>query len=200
MCNWLRRLALLLIVLAVSAVAAVPIIGGLEPPDALAAVAPAAPRSQPDILLITIDALRADHLSAYGYGRLTSPALDALARRAVVFSNATTQAPYTKAAVASLMSGLYPAAHKTVTAAVPFVDAMTGDPTTAPAMTDVLPSGITTLAEALKDAGYRTLGFTGNPFLISQFGFGQGFDVFEFFPGGDFASASLIVDRALDVV
>jgi len=157
-------------------------------------------RQRPDILLITIDALRADHVSAYGYPRLTSPAIDRIARRGVRFTKAMTQAPYTKAAIASLMSGLYPTTHKTVTATVPYSEAMTGHPTTAPASTDVLPSTIATLPEELRRSGYRTLGFTANPFLIEAFGFAQGFDVFRFFPGADFATADRLVDEALSAV
>jgi arylsulfatase len=157
-------------------------------------------RQRPDILLITIDALRADHVSAYGYKRLTTPAVDRIARRGVLFTKAMTQAPYTKAAIASLMSGLYPTTHKTVTATVPYSETMTGHPATKPVSTDVLPSTIATLPEELRDAGYRTLGFTANPFLIETFGFAQGFDVFRFFPGADFATADRLVEEALSAV
>jgi arylsulfatase A-like enzyme len=171
------------------------------PLDARHDVQPApAQRRQPDIVLVTIDALRADHLSGYGYGRLTSPAIDAFSEHAVLFTQAVAQAPYTKASIASLMSGLYPTAHKAVTTTAPFPETMTGHLTTAPITTDVLSSGITTLAEGLRAAGYRTLGFTANPFLIAPFGFAQGFDVFEFFPGQDFAAAARIVDTALTAV
>src|SRR5262245_2219250 len=95
---------------------------------------------RPDIILITIDALRADRVSAYGWTRLTSPALDAFARDAVMFTNAIAQAPYTKASIASLMTGLYPSTHQTVTASVPFPEAMSGKVRTLPLTTDVLPS------------------------------------------------------------
>jgi arylsulfatase A-like enzyme len=158
------------------------------------------PRSRPDIILVTIDALRADHVSRYGYARLTTPLIDAFSRDAVVFTDAIAQAPYTKASIASLMTGLYPTAHKTVTASVPFPETMTGHLTTAPILTDVLPSNVTTLAEALHSGGYRTLGFTANPFLISDFGFARGFDTFGFFPGPDFASADHVVNDVIDLV
>ena len=102
------------------------------------------PRVQPDILLVTIDALRADHLSSYGYDRLTSTAIDGFARDAVRFDNAIAQAPYTKASVASIMTGLYPSSHKTVTASVPFPDTMTGRPITTAIVTDILPAAVTT--------------------------------------------------------
>jgi arylsulfatase A-like enzyme len=161
---------------------------------------PATPRVRPDILLVTIDALRADHLSSYGYERLTSTAIDAFARDAVRFDNAIAQAPYTKASVASIMTGLYPSSHKTVTASVPFPETMTGHPTTAAIITDILPAAVTTLAEALHDAGYRTLGYTANPFLTEAFGFAQGFDLFRFYPGPDFAGAERLVADALDAV
>jgi arylsulfatase A-like enzyme len=161
---------------------------------------PATPRVQPDILLVTIDALRADHLSSYGYERLTSTAIDGFARGAVRFDNAIAQAPYTKASVASIMTGLYPSSHKTVTASVPFPETMTGHPTTAAIVTDILPAAVTTLAEGLHDAGYRTLGYTANPFLSEAFGFAQGFDRFRFYPGPDFAGAERLVADALDAV
>ena len=159
---------------------------------------PAAPRHRPDIVLVTIDAMRADHLSSYGYQQFTSPAIDAFSRHAVRFTNAIAQAPYTKASVASIMTGQYPSAHKTVTASVPFPETMTGHPTTVPISTDVLPSSMTTLAHVLRQAGYRTLGFTANPFLIEPFGFAQGFDRFRFYPGSDFASSDRLVADAID--
>src|SRR6478609_419913 len=65
------------------------------------------PIDKPDIILITIDALRADHLGTYGYPRPTSPSIDALAREAVVVQDAVSQAPYTKASIASLFTGLF---------------------------------------------------------------------------------------------
>ena len=99
--------------------------------------------------------------------------------------------------MASLMTGLYPSSHKTVTASVPFPETMTGHPATAPILTDVLPSSVTTLAEALRAAGYRTAGFTANPFLIDAFGFSRGFDRFQFYPGPDFAGADRLVADAV---
>jgi arylsulfatase A-like enzyme len=158
------------------------------------------PRARPDIVLITIDALRADHLSSYGYARLTSPLIDEFARSAVRFTDAIAQAPYTKASVASIMTGEYPSTHKTVTATVPFSETMTGALTSTPAVTDVLPSRLPTLAEVLHKGGYRTLGFTANPFLIAPFGFARGFEAFEFFPGADFAGGARLVAEAVQQV
>jgi arylsulfatase A-like enzyme len=157
-------------------------------------------RGRPDIVLVTIDALREDHVSAYGYHRFTTPAIERFSETAVTFASAISQAPYTKASVASIMSGLYPSTHKAVTVTVPFDEAMTGHPSTLPATTDVLSPSVVTLAERLKASGYTTLGFTANPFLIEPFGFARGFDVFQFFPGGDFANASEVVAWTLDHV
>lgn len=153
-------------------------------------------RPRPDIVLVTVDALRADHVSGYGYARATTRTIDRLSERSVVFTDAIAQAPYTKASIASLMTGLYPSAHKAITTVTPFVETMSGHAVPA-ARTDVLSSRIVTLAEGLHDSGYRTLGFTANPVLSSAFGFGQGFDVFRFFPGQDFATADRIVNEAL---
>ncbi|MCS6799855.1 MAG: sulfatase-like hydrolase/transferase, partial [Myxococcota bacterium] len=89
------------------------------------------------LLLLTIDALRADHLGAYGYARPTSPALDALATRAVLFERAYAQAPHSSHSLASLMTGEY--VHELV------------------ALDRPLPSA--TLATALAAAGYRTEGY-----------------------------------------
>jgi arylsulfatase A-like enzyme len=155
------------------------------------------PHGRPDVILITVDALRADHLSLYGYRKLTSPVLDEFAGHAAVFTNAITQAPYTKAAIASLMSGLYPTSHQAVTTTIPFPETMTGHLTTRPMATDVLAPSITTLAEAFHGEGYKTFGYTANPFLLASFGFDQGFDHYQFFPGGDFAQATQVTDQAL---
>jgi len=68
---------------------------------------PILPVATTDVFLVTVDALRADHLGAYGYGRPTSPRLDALAREAVVFERAYTPTPHTSYAIASLLTGKY---------------------------------------------------------------------------------------------
>src|SRR5206468_621273 len=64
-------------------------------------------RPNADVILITIDAVRADHVGAYGYGRPTTPNIDALARRGVRFERAYTQAPHTSFSVASMLTGKY---------------------------------------------------------------------------------------------
>lgn len=112
----------------------------------------------PNIILITIDALRADHLSCYGYSYLTSPNIDAFAQKAVLFEYAYCPLPKTSASFASLMTGLHPFIHKT-----------------APNR-DSLKEKFVTLAEALKMKGYYNFAVIDNSNLSRKFGFGQGFD------------------------
>lgn len=157
------------------------------------------PTDKPDIILITIDALRADHLGTYGYSRPTSPAIDAFAREAVVVQDAVSQAPYTKASIASLFTGLFPTAHKAFTTSRTFDKTMTGHVSGALPSTDVLSPRLKTLAECLTEAGYQTIGINTNPFLIADFGFGRGFAQYEFLTGGDVqvATASAVTAKAL---
>ncbi len=135
-------------------------------PLLLTACAPQVPL-KPDIVLVVVDTLRADHLGVYGYERPTSPRLDALAARGVVFERAYSQAPWTLASFASLLSGQYPHDHR-----------VAEDRFRAAHYGRIEPE-VTTLAEALSAAGYATAGFTNNIFLADEFGFGQGFDLYD---------------------
>jgi len=112
----------------------------------------------PNIILITIDALRADHLSCYGYPYPTSPYIDDLAKKSVVFEYAFCALPKTSASFASLMTGLHPFVHKTGPNA------------------DLLKAEFITLAEALKMRGYFNIAIVDNSNLSPKFGFSQGFD------------------------
>ena len=71
----------------------------------------AAASGRPNVLMISIDTLRADHLSAYGYPRKTSPGIDALAARGVLFENAYSHSPKTAVSHMSILTGLTPEAH-----------------------------------------------------------------------------------------
>jgi arylsulfatase A-like enzyme len=169
----------------------------IDPPDPPALASRDAPRL---IVLITIDALRADHLGIYGYSRPTSPYIDSFAREAVVIEDAIAQAPYTKASVASLMTGLYPDAHKAFTVSTTVADVMDGHVGSALPATDILPASVTTLAEALKAHGYATTAITTNPYLIADFGFSQGFDRFDFLAEDGFATAEQALGQALATI
>lgn len=127
---------------------------------ALAAL-PAASPGAPNVLLIVLDTVRADHLSLYGYQRATSPALERLGRRGVVFDAARSTAPWTLPSHASLFTGRWP--HELHVA-------------------DRRPLDRTypTLAEALAARGYATAGFIGNTYYCnSWYGLGRGFAHFE---------------------
>jgi len=121
---------------------------------------------RPDVVLVILDTVRADHLSPYGYDRETSPRLAELARDAVVYRNAIAPGTWTAPSHASLFTGLMPAAHGVhhgKTAAGQGVYAL--DPE-AP-----------TLTSRLREAGYRTAAFVGNEgFLDPAFGFARDFD------------------------
>ena len=167
----------------------------------VATIAPSAgpDRSRLNIIVITVDALRADHLGVYGYSRPTSPSIDAFAKEAVVVSDGISQAPYTKASIASLLTGLYPTAHKTYTTNVTLGQLMTtGVGKSSVPSTDVLGPELQTLPEALHDAGFETFALTSNPYLISDFGFAQGFEHFRFLSEHrDTASARFVLAEAI---
>jgi arylsulfatase len=118
----------------------------------------------PNVLIVVIDALRPDHLGCYGYARPTSPTLDALAKRGVLFADAASPSTYTRAAVPSIFSSVHPAAHGVFSQG---------------RQVEVLSDEYTTLAEALKARGYRTAAFMPNPSLHHTFNFDQGFDLYD---------------------
>ena len=111
----------------------------------------------PNILLISIDSLRADHLGCYGYERPTSPAIDALGKQGVVFERAISQAPWTLPSHASLLTSLYGRTHQT------------ND------ISRQLPPGIPTLASTLTVAGYDTSAVVSGTFMKTRFGLNSGF-------------------------
>jgi arylsulfatase A-like enzyme len=125
---------------------------------------PAPPASgSRNVILVTIDTLRVDHLSTYGYPRPTSPALDRLAARGVRFAAAFSAASCTAASHASLLTGL-PASLHTIG---PFNG------------TFPLAPGAETLAEVLAAAGWKTAAVVSNPVLARSLGLDQGFAVYD---------------------
>jgi arylsulfatase A-like enzyme/Tfp pilus assembly protein PilF len=112
--------------------------------------------------LITLDTVRADRIGAYGYTKGATPTIDRLAREGVRFTDASSQAPLTGPAHAALLTGQYPARLGV------------RDNATTP-----VPQGTRTLARVLKEKGYRTGGFVGAFILGPEYGFAQGFDVFD---------------------
>ncbi len=119
-------------------------------------------RLPPNLVLVTIDTLRADRVGAYGYARASTPVLDGLAREGVRFSRAQAAVPLTGPSHATILTGLYPPVHG-VRDNVAFP----------------LDPRHTTLAARLKARGYRTAAFVGAYPVAKDFGFGQGFDHFD---------------------
>jgi len=116
---------------------------------------------QPDIVLITLDAARPDHVSSYGYERLTTPNIDRLADHALVFTNVFALVPNTHRSVPTMVTGLSFLNH-----------GVTEEDS-------VLAESATTLAEYLRDAGYRTACFTATPNNSQSIGSEQGYDEFH---------------------
>lgn len=115
-----------------------------------------------NVVLVTVDTLRADRLGCYGYRNIDTPELDSVARRGVVFENATAQAPLTAPSHASMMTGLYPTVHQVRD---------TGG--------FVLSGEHVTLASMLQKQGWETAAFVGASVLKKRFGMNQGFSVYD---------------------
>jgi arylsulfatase A-like enzyme/tetratricopeptide (TPR) repeat protein len=158
-------------------------------PRALAAIllagAPPTPAAAPpNLLLITIDTLRADRLGAYGYAKAETPALDGLARAGVLVEDATVQAPQTRPSHASILTGLYPYEHGL------------RDNFSPP-----LRPGVETLATVLQAKGYDTAAFLGGAPVAAASGLNRGFAVYDdHFPGAGAGLDTLGERRAAAVV
>jgi arylsulfatase A-like enzyme len=134
-----------------------------------AALVTSASSASPNVILISIDTLRADGLSCYGNPHRTSPAIDGVAAKGVRFQRVYSTSSWTLPAHASMFTGLYTASH----GADKTLDQSGGT------VADALPAGIPTLAETLRNRGYRTAGFISNPWVSSVFGLGRGFDEYD---------------------
>jgi arylsulfatase A-like enzyme len=130
------------------------------PPSALRARL--AELDRPNLVLIVVDMLRADRTAPYGHSREVSPELGRWAERGVVFERALAQSSWTKISMASLLTSLWPRSH----------GIRKSD--------DGLAEGARTVAELLREAGYRTYGVQTNGWLHQSFGFHQGFDRYAF--------------------
>ena len=131
----------------------------VEPP---VEAAPEPPRPAPfargtPVVLIVLDAAGAKHFGCYGYPRATTPHLDRLAKGAVLFERAYSPSAYTLPAVGSLLTGRYPDSHGIID------------------LPAKLPAAAITLAEVLRQGGYRTASLVGNHHAGSPFGYDQGF-------------------------
>jgi arylsulfatase A-like enzyme/predicted Zn-dependent protease len=143
-----------------------------------------------NVILVTLDTTRADRLGCYGFSRIETPTLDALAARGIRFENCIAQTPLTLPSHSSLFTGTLPLFH---------------------GVRDnggfILPEELTTLAEVFKGAGYATAAFIGAYVLDSKWGLNQGFDYyFDRFDLSKFEKISLgsvqrpaneVIDEAL---
>lgn len=127
----------------------------------------ASPHGKPDVILITIDTLRADHVGCYGDKDVQTPALDGLAEEGLRFTNAFTPSPITNTSHTSILTGLYPSSHGVTDFGVP------------------LRATTATLAQQLTEHGYVTAAFIGAVILDSKTlapGLDRGFDFYDNFP------------------
>jgi arylsulfatase A-like enzyme len=122
-----------------------------------------------------VDTLRANHLGAYGYGRPTSPRIDAFAAEGTLFENAVTTAPWTLPAMGTIWTSLYPSVHGATTRSNE--SALLRDPKSFRPLAVLDPSR-TTLAQILHANRIRTAGFVDGVYPGAIFGFARGFDLF----------------------
>ncbi|MCL4364036.1 sulfatase-like hydrolase/transferase [Patescibacteria group bacterium] len=122
--------------------------------------------SSPNLILISIDTLRPDHMSMYGYNRKTTPNIDSFAQDSFVFTNAYTEIPFTRPSFASLMTGISPFTSGIITNGIgPSID-----------------SNTPTLAQILKENGYTTIAYVSNRFIGPKLSnLNKGFDEFHLF-------------------
>jgi len=133
----------------------------------------------PNVLVIMVDSLRADHLGVYGFPKDISPSIDRFAEESVIFEQAFAHASWTRTSTASLFSSMLPTAH--------------GCGSQVPS----LPDEVLTVAEVLREGGYATGGMTSNIDVTRSFNFQQGFDWYSYldptYVAGATESASRLV-------
>jgi len=117
--------------------------------------------NHPNVLLILPDTLRADHLGCYGYQRQTSPNIDEFAEECVLFEKAFSTSPWTKTAIGSILTSLYPHEHRAFQWA------------------DNLSHANLTLSEIFRNKNFKTFSVQANHIITSRYGFHQGFQVYK---------------------
>jgi arylsulfatase A-like enzyme len=119
------------------------------------------PSRRPNVILISIDTLRADRLGLYGYERRTSPELDAFASKSAVFERAVAESGWTLPSHATMLTGLAPRSHGVVQPSLEIAN------------------DVPLLAEILRSEGYRTYGSSDGGYVSKGYGFGRGFEKFN---------------------
>ena len=126
------------------------------------------PPTTPNILLISLDALRADHLSCYGYDRHTTPFLDELAAQGTRFSHASVNTHGTPSSHTTMLSSLYQESHR-----------VWANPGSGSRRAPSIPTEIELLQEILGRSGRTTVAVTGGGWMSASYGFSRGFDHFS---------------------
>jgi arylsulfatase A-like enzyme len=146
-------------------------------------------KNRPNIIILLLDCVRADHLSCYGYSRNTSPHIDALAAQGVKFNRAISQSPWTLTSVTSLLTGCYPHHHGVG------LSSKKGRSLDREHKTIKIPGpNIPVLPEQLQQAGYKTWGFSTNFFVNNENIGKRGFDELKYLIK---APAEQVVDYGL---
>src|SRR5882762_8714754 len=146
-----------------AALPAIFLLGSCKRSESGIAAAVSSPSLRPlNLVVVTIDTLRPDHLHCYGYPKIETPTLDGIAQAGVLFENAVTQTPLTPPSHASIFTGLNPTEHHVRD---------TGG--------FILQPSSTTLATILQQQGWDTAAFVSSAVLKKLFGFYQGFAVYD---------------------
>jgi len=141
---------------------------GEQPPDSQ--------KEKYNVILLSVDTLRADRLGSYGYkARSSSPHFDALADDGILFENFVTTSPWTVPAHMSMLTSLYPSSHGLMSSFKEMWSGLFGEQQNF----FKLPEDRITLAEVLRDSGFSTVAFTAGGPLDAKLGFGQGFDNYD---------------------
>ena len=127
--------------------------------------------ARPNVIIILVDALRADHVGVYGYTRDTTPNLDRFSQDAVIFSRAISQTSWTKPSIPSLFTSLYPTHHGVLEGS--------SKDTKGHITSDILQDSLVTIAETFREHDYKTVAFVQNAQLRGFLGFAQGFDLYD---------------------
>lgn len=147
---------------------------------------PGTPSPTPLVVVVLFDTVRADHTSVDGYALKTTPTLEALAEDGAAFTRAYATASWTRPSTASLLTSLEPARHRAID------------------RFDRLPAEIVTWPEVIQREGFRTVGISTNPNVLTTWGFDQGFDRFIDLDSAGWddrgSDATAVFDRALEIL
>jgi len=145
--------------------------------------------ARPNIFIISIESLRRDHVSCYGYSRHITPNIDGLARTGVIFDKAYSQCSWTKPSVASTFTSTYYSYHQVTNPTPNNANSSENRNSSFP----ILRNGFTTIASFLAGKGYSCCGWTANRQLLGAFGFGRGFNQYD----ATLSSDEQVVERVI---